>query len=307
MGSFSRGDSVHHAGGVGLQVRPGSGYGPAGNEDFGSKAWAAAPAPGRVVHTTLIARAIQTEILPRLVQAHQGLPGTGLFGAEAGADEAAVDIDEFVHSLLCDTDAPSFDLLGAVRRRGTPMETICLELLAPAARLLGEFWSEDLCDMTQVTVGVGRLQRMLNSMASVPQISRQIRAKGLSVLLLPVPGEQHTFGLSMVAEFFRSGGWDVRGGPHTNLQAALGLLKQCRFDAIGFTLGSERHLDALGDAIDVIRRAAGADGPGVFVGGSVFAQHPEYVSHVRADMLVDRGDDAPVLAEKFVLENRVNR
>ena len=48
-----------------------------------------------------------------------------------------------------------------LRAKGLGLECIYLELLAPAARHLGELWEADLCDFTQVTLGLWRLQQVM--------------------------------------------------------------------------------------------------------------------------------------------------
>ena len=50
-------------------------------------------------------------------------------------------------------------------RRGASVETLYLDLLAPTARHLGDLWDADVCDFTEVTVGLGRLQQVLHELS----------------------------------------------------------------------------------------------------------------------------------------------
>ena len=53
----------------------------------------------------------------------------------------------------------------ALRAQGVSLESLYLDLLAGAARRLGEWWASDLCDFADVTVGVGRLQQILRELS----------------------------------------------------------------------------------------------------------------------------------------------
>ena len=60
---------------------------------------------------------------------------------------------------------------------------------------------------------------------------------GRRVLLLPGPGEQHTFGLSMVAEFFRRSGWEVVGGTGPESLDPVRAVRDEWFDVVGISVG----------------------------------------------------------------------
>jgi methanogenic corrinoid protein MtbC1 len=197
-------------------------------------------------------------------------------------------------------------MLESLRERGVPIETLFLQLMAPAARLLGEYWVEDVCDFTEVTVALGRLQRMLNVLSPLLEHRLQPDSNGLSILLLTAPGEQHTLGLAMVGEFFRRSGWEVCGGPSTGTAQAVGLFKRRSFDAVGFSLAGVGHVDALAQSISAVRMVAGSRPLCIIVGGPVFDSHPEYVSKVGADLVATDAKEAPDLVRHFVKANRAD-
>jgi transcriptional regulator PpsR len=119
------------------------------------------------------------------------------------------------------------------------------------------------------------------------------------VLLLPGPGEQHTFGLVMVSEFFRRAGWDVAGGPWEAGADPIIMVRREWFDVVGFSLGSELHLDELAQCIRAVRKAAINPRIGIMVGGPIFSLHPEFVSRVGADGAASDGRKAPEMAERL--------
>ena len=179
-----------------------------------------------------------------------------------------------------------------------------MELLAPTARYLGTLWDDDLCSFTDVTVGLGRLQRVLRELSPVLGGSVAYPLQGRRVLLLPSPGEQHTFGLVMVSEFFRRAGWDVTGGAWSEGVEASTLVSSEWFDVIGFSLGSEVHLPHLAASIAAVRHAACNRDIAVLVGGPLFAVHPEFVGEVGADGMTIGGREAPSLANSLISRNR---
>jgi methanogenic corrinoid protein MtbC1 len=202
-----------------------------------------------------LARAIEQEIIPRLMLAHRALPGT-------------------------------------------PARPV--DLLAPSARYLGDLWERDLCSFTDVTIGLGRLQRILREQS--PAFSRTPTGvdDGRSILLVPSPGEQHTLGLVMVGEFFRRAGWNVSGGAWTAGVDAAGLVRDEWFDAIGFSLGAEVHLQQLGEIITAVRQASCNPKITVLVGGPLFGENPGFWEQVGADGMTVDGREAPALADQLI-------
>ncbi|MDQ2779218.1 MAG: cobalamin B12-binding domain-containing protein, partial [Pseudomonadota bacterium] len=115
------------------------------------------------------------------------------------------------------------------------------------------------------------------------------------------PGEQHTFGLVMVSEFFRRAGWDVSGGAWTNGADAATLMAGEWFDVVGFSLGAEVHLKQLAASIAAVRSAARNRDIVVLVGGPLFGLHPQFVAQVGADGMTIDGREAPALAEALIV------
>lgn len=246
-----------------------------------------------------LARAIELEIIPRLMLAHRT---SNLGTADLPCVDAvdASDVESFVHVVLNGHDEATLAHVQAMVSRGLPLEVLYLDLLAPAARRLGELWTQDLCDFTEVTLGLGRLQRVLReTSAGIGQLPAD-PSGGRRILLLPGPGEQHTFGLVMVAELFRRAGWEVAGGPWEVADDAAELVAAEWYDVVGFSIGSELHVDALAACIRSVRQASRNDMVGIMVGGPMLIAHPEWADHLGADMTTGDGRQAPQLAEQLV-------
>ena len=249
---------------------------------------------------TQLVRTIEQEIIPRLMLAHRTVPERLLRPSVPGQPITVHEVEQFAKLALAHDEDLAFVTIQALRARGVSVERIYLELLAPTARYLGELWEEDLCSFTDVTVGLGRLQRVLRELS--PALGRAVEhpAQGRRVLLLPSPSEQHTFGLVMVAEFFRRAGWDVTGGAWAADADAATLAGAEWFDVVGFSLGAEVHLQALADSIGKVRHAACNRDIAILVGGPMFGAHPEYVQRVGADGMTIDGREAPSLAESLI-------
>lgn len=250
----------------------------------------------------LLSSAISQQIIPRLIQAHAAseahAQGPVDFGALTGHPITAADIKELVRMVLLPEDGPARASVEAMRLRGIPVETLYIDLLAVAARHLGELWEEDLCNFADVTVGTGRLQQAMRDLSPGLAVRPPPGGQSRRILLLPSPGEQHTFGLVMVGEFFRSAGWDVAGGP-IGLDAEL-LVRREWYDVVGFSLAADVHLPPLTQVIAAVRKASLNPRIGVMVGGPMFLRHAGLATEVGADAVAINGSLAPEIADKLV-------
>jgi methanogenic corrinoid protein MtbC1 len=247
-----------------------------------------------------LVRTIEAEVIPRLVLAHRAAPGCPV---ERASDERVPDPAQAAELaglvLTRDADVASA-YVEALRARGTPIETLFLDLLAPAARHLGDLWSADLCDFLQVTVALCRLQQILHELGPAFRGEVEHREHGRRALLVPVPGEQHSFGLFMVAEFFRRAGWDVASGPPGSIAELVRLVRGEWFAVVGLSVSSDAKLDALASSIRAIRRASRNRAIGVLAGGPVFNEHPELAALVGADATATDGRQATAQARNLL-------
>lgn len=252
------------------------------------------------VRMSQLARTIEQEIIPRLMLAHRTAAEPLTRPAGPAYAITAEDVKQFAKLVLSHEEDVALSTIHTLRAREVSVEKIYLDLLAPTARYLGELWEEDLCNFTDVTVGLGRLQRVLRELSPALGCSVDHPSQGRRVLLLPSPGEQHTFGLVMVAEFFRKAGWDVTGGAWFDGVDASTLVSNEWFDVVGFSLGAEVHLPELAACIQAVRHATCNQELAVLVGGPLFGMHPEFVGQVGADGMTIDGREAPSLAEGLI-------
>ncbi|MCU0762541.1 MAG: cobalamin B12-binding domain-containing protein [Hydrogenophaga sp.] len=266
------------------------------------------PAPGgAALQAMLLAKAVEYEIIPRLMLAHRTPQPRGGELSPGDSGVSLKDITDFAALTLLNDDGEVRDSVLDLRARGVPLEAIFIDLLAPVARHLGEMWERDLCSFSDVTMALGRLQKVLrdNSHAFSQQRQGQpsTQLNGRRVLLMPCPGEQHTFGLSMVAEIFHRAAWDVVTC-FLHSASAEQVVKREWYDVVGFSLGNEEGVPQLRQAIERVRQMSHNPRVSIIAGGPLFLLQPELCAQVPADAIVTHGPEAPSLAEQLVAASR---
>ncbi len=227
---------------------------------------------------------IEGDIIPRLMLAFDSIPA----GAETLASATPIHhglegrVDEFVRLVLAHEPSVAKDYVKALRAEGFGLSALYLDLLAPAARRLGAMWEEDECSFTDVTIGVCRLHEILLEFSRCFDGDCGDKSNGLSALMVPALGEQHTFGLFVLLEFLRRGGWNCWSGTPSTLRDFRQLLRARTFDVVGVSVAADRHLDAASEQIAAIRRHCPADVV-ILAGGRPFHSAPELAREIGAD------------------------
>jgi len=249
-----------------------------------------------------LARTIEADVIPRLVQAHR--PGLALPRLSLVAP-ASIDLEAFVRQIIDNTDSQVAHGVARLREGGVSVESLYLDLLAPTARRLGEMWEDDTADFSTVTIALGRLQRLLRELSPAFGTEIEHPAHGRRALFVQPRDEQHSFGLSMVAEFFRRDGWDVIGGVGGAVASPAGLARDEWVDVVGFSVGSDSRLPWLQETVAAVRAASRNPGLVILVGGPPFVAHPELAVGTGADGTARNGKEAPQVAERLLARGMV--
>ncbi len=251
----------------------------------------------------LLLETIESQVIPRLLLVNGSGDGPPAAAAAVPRAEAPValtgeDVETLARALL--TARPVDAFLRGLLGRGLTVDQLYSELMGPAARRMGELWDRDEASFADVTLGLGRLQQMLREFSfDFLGGSRPLRHPR-SILLAPTPGEQHTFGVLMVAEYFRRAGWEVVCMPLADVDELSDALRSEWFAVAGISAGSEARLDNLAATIRVLRRASLNRSLAVMTGGAVFSDGPELVSRVGADAAAEDARQAPAVAERLL-------
>lgn len=244
-----------------------------------------------------VVRTIKTQIVPKIVLALRRSPVPKI--AEA-TEQFPTAIEQFAAMTLGNDDGAPSAYVDELLATGSSVESIFLDLLAPAARQLGTLWESDAADFANVTLAVGRLQLIMRRLSERFTDETNAFHAGESALLTIIPGEQHSFGLSMVAEFFRRAGWNLCTGPFSSHQELTSLVQNHWFDIVGFSVSSDRRLDELKKDIRDIRRESRNRHIGIIIGGPMVVAHPDLVASMGADMMSADATTAPQQAHGLI-------
>ncbi len=248
----------------------------------------------------VLARTLETDIIPRLLLAHRNSAPAAYVDSGSTAVPGPDDVATLT-ALAMQADLPgALSYLEALRARGMTLERIYLDLLSPVARRLGVMWEEDECDFTTVTIGLSCLHQVVREYSPAFTLRAARAEPDRRVLLAPAPGEQHSFGILVVEQFFRGAGWDVWSGAGVERAEILEAAKRVWFGVAGFSLACEDHLGGLAMLIRDVRRASRNAGLGILVGGPLFVDRPDLVALVGADATAADGRQATLQAETML-------
>lgn len=161
---------------------------------------------------------VANHIVPRLLLAHRMDAREVERAAEARKPPSAEDVVSLVE-LAVAQDVPGAMRQAEVRLRlGMTLESLLLDWIAAAARLLGDQWLRDERSFAEVTLGLGTLHRMLATLRH--RLGPPLSHRGV-VVLLTAPGEQHTLAIHVLGDLLRHVGWEAVVEPNLSEDALL--------------------------------------------------------------------------------------
>jgi len=245
-------------------------------------------------------RLIEGEILPRLLQRHDRRPPP-----RAAARITAADHVRFLEALRSSSAAAAQHVVGELIAGGVHRELVLLDLLANAARRLGELWEADLCDFVEVTIGLCRLHQLVREAEPLQRADPPgAAADAPSVLLATACADAHVFGVAIVADFFRRDGWRVWSAPGARRDELAAMLAAARIDVLGLSAARDAPGAELATEIDVLRRVSRNTGLCVLVGGRRFEQDAHLAQRIGADAIAHDASRAPAAARALLRRPR---
>jgi len=219
----------------------------------------------------------------------------------AAANEVAVLAEQMLSGDIAGAEAR----VDALRAQGLTLETVYLQLLAPAAMRLRDLWNNDLCGFAEATLALWRIQQLLRHYSGEFRAESAPRETGRRALLAPTPREKHDlsyamFCLVLMSEFFRRDGWDAWIEPEPTSQEFTQVVREQWFDVVEFLVSGDKQLDLLAARIRMIRRESPNRSIGVMVYGQVFIEHPELVLLVGADLTATDARQGALQAERLL-------
>ena len=237
---------------------------------------------------------VRHEIIPRLLLARRG------DGAQRRPGPAHVETLARL-AMARDPSAAGAQIV-ALREAGVPHEALLEDLIAPAARRMGDLWTSDAADFVEVALGAGRL------CAAVRQLGAQIEpaAGGAAapLALIATPGrERHGLGALIVAQTFRLAGWRVREAPGAEPESLAAQVAAAPYDLVGLSLSTLDHADAVRSLIARLRRAARGRRIVVALGGPACRSESGVAAALGADFAAADARSALSQAQRHLSES----
>ena len=259
----------------------------AGNADAGRTAHGRGPdASRRELRMDQLLSAVENELIPRLLVQHSDeVHGavTALPAPATGPWASDVEVRRFAEQCIDDAGDLLNRRVSELVSRGVGLDAVYLHLIAPAARWLGDAWTSDDLSFVDVQLGLCRLHRLVCECGPIG-FQRDGGGDAWSILLSTVPGDQHTFGVTLAADFFRRHGWRVSNLAGLQRDFLLERIAATEYSAVGFSLHNEDFLDALPALIATVRRRSRNPDVLVMVGGDYFVRHPAEAARHGADL-----------------------
>jgi methanogenic corrinoid protein MtbC1 len=246
-----------------------------------------------------LTQVIETQIIPRLVQAHRVETRAQTRELPGGPTISMKQVATFVALSKSSQTSETTQFIDQLLHDGVTTDCIFLELIAPAARQLGQMWEQDLCDFTEVTCGLVRMHEITHRLGFEYQNGPQLGGDVQRIMLASAPGSQHFLGMTIVSDFFRKAGWDVVIEISLSEKELVHAVSNEWFDVIGISCATEAQLKALPGLIRALKGASGNPEPGVLLGGPIFTVQEHDARSLGADGICIDVKEAVALAASF--------
>lgn len=237
--------------------------------------------PAIATRPEAVAFVIADEVIPRLLAAHRR---DGVDGSSGSPDHVSAAEAEHFAPLALEFEADALlDHVEVFLQRGVSVDTVFVELLAPAARRLGVLWEDDLCDFVDVTMGLWRLQEIVRELSSRVPEGYDDPTTAPRALFSVMPGDQHGFGTVVIDDIFRRAGWTSEALTDCTTPDLLDRVARASIDLVGLTIVHDDHIARLPSLIVALRSVSRNPRLCIMIGGRVVAENPELVTSSGAD------------------------
>jgi methanogenic corrinoid protein MtbC1 len=234
-------------------------------------------------HAAAILKAVILEtVVPELADKH------GLARFRSRALPANARAAELADMLVASDQIAALELIKELQAETASSLLHYATLFEPAARRLGDLWSEDSCSEFDVALGLSRIQTAVRLLSTDLVRSRGRRVPGPEVLVAPEPGEFHRLGAALDSEVMWNVGWNPHCEYPADDHALQDLVSATWFDVLDLSLSAafrrEHWLPRLAKTIAQAREASRNPALVVVVGGRLFAEGGTEGAQVGADM-----------------------
>jgi hypothetical protein len=234
-----------------------------------------------MLRNTVLEDVIRSAVIPELA----GELGIGVGKAQAWPSHARA--PELARLLAGADPQAAIELIRLLLAEEGSIRPLYASLFEPAARGLGDLWSDDLCSEVEVTLGLCRLQSAIRLVGDGMLDPSAVQLPLRSVLVAPEPGEPHMLGAALDSDMLTDAGWAPECAFPADDGALQALLAASWFDALDLTLSTafqrEHWLPRMTRTIVLAREASRNPALVVVVGGRVFVEQRDAGRRVGAD------------------------
>ena len=190
---------------------------------------------------------------------------------------------------------------------GVDIEDVYLEGVTPVARLLGQWWCDDVIDFASATLAFTRLRQLLYELSPLFLMDASDHARGLTCFMVGEFQVQHTMGLFMLSEFFRRNGWQVRSDECESGEDLVRKMSSDWFDLMAISLSCERQVPLMQRLIPKIRKISPNPHLKIVAGGALLTVCPEIVTDLGVELMTQDARSAHKAALELVSDNQYKR
>ena len=261
------------------------------------------PDPARLAATkqssaAILKKVMLSTVIPSLADLHGIIPQSG------EAWPVSNRVRELADLLIEPEEHAALELIEEMQDSDGRRLSIFATLFEPAARRLGDLWSEDFCSEFDVTIALTRLQTAARRLPTGDGYARLPWRPHPVVLVAPEPGELHQLGAALDSNVLRNAGWSPQCEFPTSDRALQDLVSGAWFDALDISLSSAFRRDdrraKLAQTIASARSASLNPALVVVVGGRMFVDDKSAGAGVGADFANRTSTDVDRLLSHIV-------
>lgn len=196
---------------------------------------------------------IEAQVIPRLILAHARAPYDAAGCPDARLPPTDAEVRRVAELSAAQDMTSLLVIVEEMSKAGLGLESVLVDLVAPAARLLGEQWLDDEISFADVTLGLGLLQRLVAVLGG--DLSEPMNPRGVVALVAP-RGEQHTLAVQLLGELLRQAGWGVRVEIDADDEALVELVGTQDVVMVGLSISNAALVEPLERLIRRLKQAS---------------------------------------------------
>jgi len=213
-----------------------------------------------------------------------------------------LDVQRFTSTLLEGSVEDCIDVVTRELDKGVPLDAIYLHTLAGAARLMGQMWEDDDLSFLDMTVATGRIYSVMHVMRQKAPVFLRDPLPDQHALLLSVPGEDHTLGVTMAADMLRGKNWQITLRTGRTFDELMELSEFEHHAIIGISAARPESMEQLTRLIVALRITQ--PWAKIFVAGEIVAKVPSLKMVLAVDDVLHSDEDPINLLEEMRLTVR---